>query len=228
MTETQCVECGSEISEGVTLCSKCGSYQSRKKNLLLFISKVASALSVLAAAIIYISSTLLSLYEQYNTTDDVEVISFASHDEAVILNKGDGPVFISHFSLKAERGGTAIVPVNKTLEPNQILTHSTDSERFKRLAKYKLISGKVLDDWISENKHASGSEDACTVYAVIHENDPKMQLMSENYGNKKFTGKGETALHYYSLKSKKKITVNFPSRTVYLANPDCNLSGNPK
>jgi hypothetical protein len=98
--ETQtmrCVACKQEIPGGASLCSVCKSYQRPWKNHLLYISGIAAMIALIISATFWLwgnGRALLGLGR-----DDVRLITANTLTSAVIVNRGDREVFVSHLLL---------------------------------------------------------------------------------------------------------------------------------
>ena len=91
-----CVACGSAIPEGAGICAACKSYQQRWKNHLEYGARVATLIVLIISAGVWLFGRAR---EALFYRDDVRVISANSLRSAVVENRGDGPVFISHLIL---------------------------------------------------------------------------------------------------------------------------------
>jgi hypothetical protein len=94
---TRCVACKQDIPAGASLCSVCKSYQRPWKNHLLYISGIAAMIVLIVSAAFWLwgnSRLLLGLGR-----DDVALISANTLGSAVVVNRGDREVFVSHLLL---------------------------------------------------------------------------------------------------------------------------------
>jgi hypothetical protein len=94
---TRCVACKQEIPAGASLCSVCKSYQRPWKNHLLYISGIAAMIALIVSATFWLwgnGRVLLGLGR-----DDVRLITANTLSSAVIVNRGDREVFVSHLLL---------------------------------------------------------------------------------------------------------------------------------
>jgi len=92
--ETQeCIACKQQIPKGASLCPVCKSYQRNWKNHLQYTAGVAALVVLMISASTWLwgNARKLLLYR-----DDVRVISASTLDSAVVVNRGDGDVFVSH------------------------------------------------------------------------------------------------------------------------------------
>ena len=90
---TQCVVCKQDIPESASVCSICKSYQHRWLNWLQYISGVTALIVVTISAIAWLWGNVRTAFWY---RDDVQIISANTLTSAVVVNRGDGEVFISH------------------------------------------------------------------------------------------------------------------------------------
>src|SRR6266481_5046898 len=81
---------------GASLCSLCKSYQRRWKNHLQYFAGMAALLVIVISAGGWIYYNIWKPLWYY---DDVQVLSANSLQSAVVVNRGDGEVFVSHMAL---------------------------------------------------------------------------------------------------------------------------------
>lgn len=92
----RCVACKQQIPAGASLCSHCNSYQHKWKNRLQY----AAGITTLIIFVITASSWLyFNVIKAIWYRDDVRLISSNSLRSAVVANRGDGDVFVSHMFL---------------------------------------------------------------------------------------------------------------------------------
>jgi hypothetical protein len=92
----RCVACRQEIPVGASLCSQCKSYQRAWKNHLQYSAGIATLVVLIVTA----SSWLyLNVIKAIWSCDDVRLVSSNSLRAAVVANRGDREVFVSHLLL---------------------------------------------------------------------------------------------------------------------------------
>jgi len=94
--EKLCVACRSPIPKGAGVCAACKSYQHRWKNHLEYGARVATLIVLIISAGVWLTGRAR---EAMFYRDDVRLISANSLRSAVVENRGDGPVFVSHLIL---------------------------------------------------------------------------------------------------------------------------------
>ena len=95
----RCVACKLEVSVGASLCSHCKSYQCVWKNHLQYF---AGAATLIALFISVCGWFYLNMVKPFFDRDNVQVISANSLHSAVVVNRGDTEVFVSHMLLYME------------------------------------------------------------------------------------------------------------------------------
>jgi hypothetical protein len=88
-----CVACGQNIPASASLCSVCRSYQKSWKNHAQYFSSLAALFAVIFASITWLWATARPLIWY---RDDVRLVSVNSLDSAVVRNRSDGEIFLSH------------------------------------------------------------------------------------------------------------------------------------
>src|SRR5713101_1352007 len=104
----RCVACQSDLREAATVCPVCKSHQTRWKNRLQYAAGVVGVFTVLASLLVYIVTSLPSLRRTLWWRDDVRVLGFNSNQDLVFANAGDGDVFVSHATLRADGHDTLL------------------------------------------------------------------------------------------------------------------------
>ena len=93
MAKTNCVACKHEIPVGASICSVCKSYQRPWRNLLQYISGIAALLLISASSITWLWANARSSFWY---REDVRLVSASTEKSAVVVNRGDSDVFVSH------------------------------------------------------------------------------------------------------------------------------------
>jgi hypothetical protein len=91
-----CVACRSAIPKDAGICAACKSYQRRWKNHLEYGARVATLIVLTISAGVWLFGRARDAFFYH---EDVRVISANSLPSAVVENRGDGPVFVSHLIL---------------------------------------------------------------------------------------------------------------------------------
>jgi hypothetical protein len=94
---TRCIACKQEIPAAASLCSVCKSYQRPWKNHMLYVSGLAAmiALSISAAFWLWGNGRLLLGLGR----DEVRLVAANTLGSAIVANRGDREVFVSHLVL---------------------------------------------------------------------------------------------------------------------------------
>ena len=96
MQTRPCVACGQDIPETASLCSVCRSYQKSWKNHAQYFSSLAALIAVIFASITWLWANARPLIWY---RDDVRLVAMNSLGSAVVLNRSDGEIFLSHLLL---------------------------------------------------------------------------------------------------------------------------------
>lgn len=133
-----CASCKSKIPVAASLCSVCKSYQHRWKNHLQYVAGVTTLIALTVSACFW-------LYEKVRAAffyrENVSVVACSTLlGPAVVVNRGDRDVFVSHLQLWMP-GRTAdwLAPdleINQTLGPGQFLQ--------KEFPKSRIDHGEIL------------------------------------------------------------------------------------
>ena len=91
-----CIACKSGLPDGATVCAACKSYQRAWKNHLEYGARVATLVVLTFSAGVWLFG---KAREAFLYRDDVRLISCNSLRSAVVENRGDRPVFLSHLIL---------------------------------------------------------------------------------------------------------------------------------
>src|SRR5437879_3192862 len=95
----ECIACRSELKAGATVCPVCKANQSSWRNTVTFLAGVVGLIALLASAITYVTSIVISAWNEHAWKDDVEVIYFTSVQNSLIANTGSGGVFVSEIEV---------------------------------------------------------------------------------------------------------------------------------
>lgn len=95
-----CAACGQNIPESASFCSVCRNYQKRWKNHAQYFSSLAALIAVIFASITWLWANARPLIWY---RDDVRLVSLNSMASAVVLNRSDGEIFLSHLLLTVRR-----------------------------------------------------------------------------------------------------------------------------
>jgi hypothetical protein len=118
-----CIACGQEIPRSSSLCSACKSYQRSWKNDLQYFAGIATLMALTITSIFWLVERVR------NTFFSKEKVVLAACNNldtgAVVVNRGDREVFISHLTLwmtgRTSNWTAPVLQINSKLEPGQFL-----------------------------------------------------------------------------------------------------------
>jgi hypothetical protein len=93
MSTTRCVACKQTIPTCATICSVCKSYQRPWKNTVQYIAGIATVAILIASGMTWLWGNARGIFWY---REDVRLVSANSMGSAVVVNRGDGEVFVSH------------------------------------------------------------------------------------------------------------------------------------
>jgi hypothetical protein len=135
--KTRCVVCKQEINSGAPLCPECKCYQSPWKNHLQYFAGVATLVVLTLAASSWVIGKVRAAYFYRN---DVRVVECNTLGSAVIVNRGNGEVFLSHLLLwMPGRTSNWVAPemkIDEKLSPGQFLSKGFPGSRIKGTAYF--------------------------------------------------------------------------------------------
>ena len=218
-----CVECGEPLSAGLKRCSKCGSYQGLWGRKLQFIAAVATALSLIGGASLYVFKALPAVRKEMSWKTKIDVISFNSGYNLVALNAGDGPVILVNVALKIDSVGTRNIQINKRIEPGQMLQYDIPISSASR-GSTVLLAHVTPGEWQTALAVArSQAEGACILATAFANNDSTYALYADasRRDPHHFPVLSTSAvLHYYDLRTGSG-QIDIPAHTFLFRRSDC-------
>jgi hypothetical protein len=133
-----CVACKCEIPADASLCSVCKSYQLAWKNWLQYVAGVVTLIVLTVSASFWLYE---KVHAAFFSHENVSLVACSTMlRTAVVVNRGDRDVFVSHLQLwMARRTANWQAPeleINQTLAPGQFLE--------KEFPKSKIDSGEIV------------------------------------------------------------------------------------
>jgi hypothetical protein len=121
-----CIACGQEIALNSSLCSVCESYQRSWKNHLQYIAGIATLTALTISAIFWLGERVRSTFFSREKVVLAACNNLATG--ALVANRGDREVFISHLTLwmtgRTSNWSAPVLQINEKVEPGQFLQHS--------------------------------------------------------------------------------------------------------
>src|ERR1019366_10584123 len=168
--EALCVACKQQIPSGSSLCSVCKSYQRSWKNHVQYFAGIATLLALTISALVWVVEKGRSAFFSH---ENVVLVACNTLDTgAVIVNRGDKEVFISHLMLSmAGRDnrpwGAPVLTIDERLEPGQFLRRAFPTARVN---SGTFVKGLSADDFEKLMIKAS-TGDPCTEAAFFSTSD---------------------------------------------------------
>jgi hypothetical protein len=159
----RCIACQQEIPAGASLCSVCKSYQRGWKNHLQYGAGIVAIIVVTFSAAAWLWGNAGKLLWPHN--NDVRVVSASSLSSAVILNRGDNEVFVSHLILTMPGRTTDWVALRLVFE--------------ERLPSGQFVSRKFPESTLHSGQfvHGLNAADFDKLIARAAHSDPCVELV---------------------------------------------------
>ncbi len=179
-----------DIRLGAKKCNECDEYQSLWRRSTIFFAGVTGGLTFIAAGLSYIFQSVPEISARMFPRASIEVLSFAEDRSLILVNSGDGDVFVRSVNLETNRDdtdqfGTSAIAVGKTVKAGGTLSHllrsdsdAADTER--RRATIVGESGPVSQEWVDIANHIITGGD-CFELTILHENDSIFQTVKSHY-----------------------------------------------
>ena len=165
-----CVACKQPIPSGSSLCSACKSYQHSWKNQLQYFAGIATLLALTVSALFWVIEKTRSTF--FSREDVVLVACNTLDTGAVIANRGDKEVFVSHLLLsmsgRDNRDWFApLLTIEERLQPGQFLRRTFPTPRVNTGVFVKGLSADDFDKLIV----LASRGDPCTEAAFFSSSD---------------------------------------------------------
>jgi predicted nucleic acid-binding Zn ribbon protein len=166
----RCVVCKQDIPSGASLCSVCKSYQRSWKNHLQYVAGIATLAVLILSGVIWVGGKVRATFFYH---DDVRLISCNSLASAVVVNRGDREVFLSHLLLymPGRSSSSWVAPridFQESLPPGRFLKRDFPAAKIQGSASF--VRGLSATDFERlVNRAADG--DACLELAFFESRD---------------------------------------------------------
>jgi len=206
-THTYCVMCKSEIFAGAKLCPICKSYQSRCKRSIYNCATMGGIIMVAIALLTYVTSTWPEIRKMFFWRDVVEITAFKSKSNIVILNSGDGKVFVSNLLLYSkELEFSTSIPINKTIESKAFLVYDLNPAT-RDLATWD--TGAFTEDfWQSILLKGRPMQAECIQWFFYYPDDPEYQLLKMALGSDLRSVSANATIYFHSGRDGHRISQN--------------------
>lgn len=214
--------CRSDISPKTKKCIKCGEYQNRWRRFFVFFASLTGGLTFIVAGFSYIFQSVPGISAMIFPRPSVEVLSFHDSGSLILVNSGDGNVFVRSVNIATDRDdtkqfGTSSRIVGKTVEAGGTLNHSfksDDKSKFTGIQRHTIAgeSKPVNNEWIDIANHII-MEGKCYELSIMHEEHPFFLTVKSHYARQDATPMTmpHTAnIRFYSFLTDLDHTVEFP------------------
>ena len=176
-----CVACRSAIPEGAGICAVCKSYQRRWKNHLEYGARVATLIVLILSGGVWLFGRAR---EAFFYREDVRVVSANSLRSAVVENRGDGAVFVSHLILTMpERSAdweAKRLDFEEVVEAGRFVRRDFPSAKLQDRAEFlRGLDAAAFDDFIK--RAANG--DPCLELVFFDASDGFLREMRQMAGS---------------------------------------------
>jgi hypothetical protein len=215
-----CVACREELHVGASICPTCKSYQRPWKNHLQYGAGVVTLFVLILSALAWLGD---KAHKQFFLREDVRLVACDSMQAAVVQNKGDEEVFVSHLLLWMTGRTSGWIAqgldINERLPPGQFLKSDFGPSRIKGKALF--VHG-LNDADFQKLMTRAAAEDPC-VEAIFYSNsDSGLRDMTEmNRGRPLNTFAVAGYLEYWG-KSLSRIAIEGTGVLQRAARPECN------
>ncbi len=219
-----CIECASEISISAKKCYLCGEYQSNFKNATIYLTKIAGVATILSALFVFIFNSLPELKKNMIPRDDIEVISFITDSNLVLLNLGNNDIFAKFIETRLLHANgeysSITIPVQKFVRAGSYLNHkfgisqntkpNKDEDNWETVGTNEKMFTKR---WVEIVNKAIIQRNKCYKISVRDIDDPQYLQIKSHYDKDSevnlMTVNHNALLHYYSFGRKKSYMQKF-------------------
>lgn|GEM_PF-5155750 len=153
------------------------------------------------------------LLKEFTWNDDVTVVAFEFHNDAVFLNTGDGSIFISHFEVESvQLKGSEMedeqlkssLDIHKYLKPQEYVLVSFEDrlsslKTWRKEEKAKVVFNVSDESW-DKIQLVDLSDDECFRHDFLYPKDPKFLLYDSSLGDQLRTLDAKAHVYFYSTK----------------------------
>lgn len=219
----KCIRCKSSMKDGASICVKCGGYQSRLRNALVFFAGVAGVFAAIGSAVIFIVTSLPDARKLILPNNNIRVFKFSIAEGISGFNIGDGKIFVSHVQIVfPKREGVAapreiLLPINKFIEQGAPIEAGFDG------AAGYLIEDMEQSQWESLIRTAPDAthKKPCIVVDAANENAPWLVTIRKHLRKKFREQKVDTSLHYFAGSKNTLMKLNIPASAFLYGRHDC-------
>lgn len=238
-----CAYCGSPILISATLCPICKAYQSKLRNVVLYIAGIAGLIGLLGSAFVYIVSEIPNIYKILMWRDQIKLWEFSAryypNFSLSLSNVGDGPIIVSSILIywndsvpnAPPRRGNAQYTVGKVVQPTDtLIIPAKPDARNDYYLDIANTSGRPNSTVISHSSIAyenpRSNPSTCFMMVFYNEDAVAISRMQNAYGSEGLRVVQEPirgVVVYYRIHDKKEVRTAFPVVATFerSTNPEC-------
>lgn len=178
--KTHCVACKSGISPGASICPICKSYQKQWKNILQYVAGIVTLFVLTLSASAWLVG---KIHKAFFIRDNVQVVGADTLGSAVVVNRGETDVFVSHLLMwmpgRKSDWLAPDIPIMETIAPGHFVKHDYSAARITSDAEF--VRGSNPSDFEQQIKLAVNG-DPCYELAFFTLNDSKLAILRQMAG----------------------------------------------
>ena len=215
----RCVVCKSQIHASAKLCPVCKSFQSPARRRIQFFVGIPV---VLAVVVPFAFNQLMELYEWATSDSSVEIVRYHYPGEIVILNNGNGGVFVSEIMMNfpAMRNKDYVISTSLIVDEGKIgiwKIGESQPERWNAIEDKGIIERQQLEAIIASEI----LPEECVRADFYMVEDPALRMYKERTGNTAFTLPATAEVRYFGIESTESKEVFFDLEAIILFNYSC-------
>lgn len=175
----KCIASRTAIDDDATICTTCNTHQTKWHSWLPYASGVAAVLALIGSLLTYITATSIDIFSKLAWNDDIQIISLRYGEgsrHVTVLNTGDGPVYLSHLSIKSKIPTLAVrtqsfgAPIDKVVPAHEFYTYDVTEDESRRERTEAIVSRVTDEQWNAMLENYE--QDKCINLTYYAENDP--------------------------------------------------------
>jgi len=220
--EKKCRWCAANIPRQALICKECKSDQVPWVYFVRWLAGVSSVLALLGAAVTFIATNWGEASKRLFWRDSISLTHLDVVPDlifnAVFLNTGDGPVFVSAVTVYW-RGGNYEYAFQKVIQPKDI---SIVTEKEENRPSLSFLASKIAnpsDAVLQSATMFAQNEKECFQTRFYNVAAPDLARMNSHYSLYKrtlVTDPAKIEVHYYSLHERKVAVASFDAVATFL------------
>ena len=199
-----CKYCKSELKNGAIYCKECNHYQRTYRNWLPQLLVIAALIGSFWA---YSLPSVKAWLKNVSWNVSLKVISFSSDAGVVLLNDGDGQIYVDSIKVKNSRGSRIVAKiVKKTIDEGKFLIYEKNP-----------LKGRIVETGSEEEFKKLARREYSNIYPIyVSEEHLSLENYSEALGDRFRTLDCEATVIYYSPNSPGPISKRFPCKEYFI------------